>query len=383
MLTVLLDKLTDRLIALQLSFLLIMKLGLKAPSNIALKKVIFDLNDRRLEPYYFCLLYFFNLIGYQIVLKRNFGFLGSFRRYYKYLMGFENIGFEKKAVRHSIRIYDGNFLNNRTYYKKNIRINLNAFDKKARRKHDLSLPFPMHPNIYFSESFSKLNHLRDTSRKIKMFFSGNTHRTSYDNEIINNLFRLTNRWKVIEALCSGLSGEEILMLEDSAQLSEHVQKYVNRIVLCRWEWSPLHSVNLKARIENGQWLETLAISDFFVATPGIRMPMCHNVIEAMAVGTIPLLEYSSYFDPGLVDGVNCITFNGADDLLVQTKRILSMSQSEIALMRQNVIQYYEAHLSPEGFCNKIEDNPAEEFDLFLQATNISHTYLQENAHNNK
>jgi hypothetical protein len=45
------------------------------------------------------------------------------------------------------------------------------------------------------------------------------------------------------------------------------------------------------------------------------MPLCHNVIEAMSVGTIPIIqkEYAALY-PNLTDNENAVIFNDLEHL---------------------------------------------------------------------
>ena len=48
------------------------------------------------------------------------------------------------------------------------------------------------------------------------------------------------------------------------------------------------------RIKAEAALDALAKADFFLACPGVGMPLCHNLIEAIAAGAIPILQYAAY-----------------------------------------------------------------------------------------
>ena len=77
--------------------------------------------------------------------------------------------------------------------------------------------------------------------------------------------------------------------------------------------------------------------------------MCHNVIEAMSVGTIPLIEYGDRFAPSLRDGVNAICFRGLSGLKDALDRIDRLTTQQRAALRGNVIEYYEQHLRGDRF----------------------------------
>lgn len=55
----------------------------------------------------------------------------------------------------------------------------------------------------------------------------------------------------------------------------------------------LHKTNF--RIPAQKWLDVVAKSDFFLCAPGVQIPLCHNAIESMAVGTIPITNYPDWF----------------------------------------------------------------------------------------
>jgi hypothetical protein len=103
-----------------------------------------------------------------------------------------------------------------------------------------------------------------------------------------------------------------------------------------------------------EYLALLGRSDFAIAPPGLVMPHSHNVIEAMAVGCIPILNYPELFQPVLQDGINCLAFMEEQELQQQVRRALSMSSTEVARMRQEVIHYYESVLAPAAFGRRLQ-----------------------------
>ena len=83
--------------------------------------------------------------------------------------------------------------------------------------------------------------------------------------------------------------------------------------------------------------------------------MCHNVIEAMSVGTIPILEYGDRFHPALTDDVNAICFRGSLGLVEAINRIDSLSAEKIRQLRQTVIAYFDKHLHGVKFLAELRD----------------------------
>lgn len=70
----------------------------------------------------------------------------------------------------------------------------------------------------------------------------------------------------------------------------------------------------------------------------------------MAVGTVPVLQYSSYYFPPLRHGEQCITFGDERELFGAVDSILSGAFTErLPQMRASTRAYFEAHLSPAAF----------------------------------
>jgi hypothetical protein len=84
--------------------------------------------------------------------------------------------------------------------------------------------------------------------------------------------------------------------------------------------------------------------------------MCHNVIEAMAVGTIPILAYPDWFDPELEHCKNAIIYSDKEDLVNKIKIAIKMPQEEILKLRKGVLEYYNHFLSKGCLGSKYEKN---------------------------
>jgi hypothetical protein len=116
-------------------------------------------------------------------------------------------------------------------------------------------------------------------------------------------------------------------------------------------------VSLTHKRSFSEWLFTLSLSDAYLCLPGRAIVTCHNVYEAMSVGTIPILQYQSWFNPPLEDGVNCFSFTNDSDIADTIRRVLNTPDDVIKKMRFNVTNYYENYLSEEslGHLEKSKD----------------------------
>ena len=120
-----------------------------------------------------------------------------------------------------------------------------------------------------------------------------------------------------------------------------------------------------------RWMRMLGVSDFFVAPPGIIMPFSHNIIESMAVGTVPITQYGDLFDPPLVDGETCLAFSDEASLRARIEHALRMRSDEIEHLRKNVEDYYDRHLDPRAVVGKIVARKDSLDRLYLIAGHLS------------
>ncbi len=216
--------------------------------------------------------------------------------------------------------------------------------------HELRMPYFMHPEQYKYDARRRLAEMQSTHRQLRIFFSGNVAEEFYSTGLPGN--KLT-RFEIVQALRT-MPGVE--KPSDEKEFQEVFSRRDNCCVV--------HDRRSFA-VADEDWLETIARSDFFLCLPGSRMPMCHNVIEAMAVGTIPILNYAEWFDPPLKHGETCIEFNTVEELRGRIAEILNFTTDAVQATRERVIRYYEDHLSPGGFRKKLEESPYDHMKLIV------------------
>jgi hypothetical protein len=192
----------------------------------------------------------------------------------------------------------------------------------------------------------RLQQCRASEKKLRVFFSGDTK--NYGRNRIRYPQAKLPRLEVINTLLERM-GDDVILVKDLSALSElHGSAYTNKCVIVDTS---------KTWINDREWLRNLAKADFFLSPPGIVMPMCHNIIEAMAVGTIPITNYPERFDPKLTPMENCLAFDEKVDLIDIIRHALALSADQIAKMRMNAISHYEAHLRARAFTRVLESHP--------------------------
>ena len=336
--------------------------------------VFFDLTDRRVEPYYYILIRSFYEANYTIYLNHSFLFIGSLASSGHHLFELDTLciktAFSKKIDSSCWLVSDQLNTHTKHSFAKVLHVNFDVYSPKP-SLNCFTLPYTMSPGQYIGDYHKKLSPLRDSIKTMKIFFSGNQDPKAYNHQIFQNFFKKLNRIEALDHLKNNLNKNEILIITQSKDWSVLNFEFQNKFVLNEWQWSPQHSLNLDSRVKDDLWLETLAKSDFFLAVPGIRMPLCFNIIEAMAVGCIPITQYPEYFNPPLEHEINCLVFDSQSDLLHQVRNALAMPLSDISKMRRNVGQYYDENLSMSKFpamINSIETNALE---LYINAEEVS------------
>ena len=310
--------------------------------------------------------YYFKMSGFEIVVAPNHHFLASFRnkRYKKVLLVdpiFSIIPKNLRLLKVDIWIRDHP---SRLNIKAKKLIELNYEARQPKRGDEVAMPYRIHPENLMNGGFGSVNKARGQQRSWRLFFAGNCDPKKYDKTEFLGPHGTLTRVALISSI-KGFYGTKLTHFVDPNTPTQGVKKGFTTVDF------------KKHPVANEQWLQTLARAEFFVAAPGVHMPMSHNVVESMSVGTIPLLEYPNYFDPPLRHQVNCIAFHGIDGLHESLMLLDRLGAEEIKEMRQNVIRYFETYLSPNAAINLIWKNPREHFTLMWNSHRTPVTKLNQ------
>lgn len=225
------------------------------------------------------------------------------------------------------------------------------------------MPFPMYPSSYSEKQYTGIKNLQSSPKKIRILFAGCVIPRQYsetNSKSILKKFQIIPRTTVINTINSHFT-KELLAVESW----QHMQLLLSS----NYQQKCIILSRSKVEIPNEKWLDVLSKSEFFVCAPGVIMPMCHNAIESMAVGTIPITNYPDWFSPSLVHLKNCIRFTTQKDLIEKIELVLTMNQSQVEELHKNVIAYYEEHLSCESFLNNTVYSNKSKLTVFVNAEN--------------
>jgi hypothetical protein len=215
------------------------------------------------------------------------------------------------------------------------------------------VPYPMHP-LQTSVDEHRLDALRRTDRRLKVFFSGDSK--GYERMWIRYPKPKLPRLEVLRALLDAPSDDVVLLKDAAALRAPGSERFDGKCVIGDPQgcW-----------IDAAEWLPTLAMADFFLAPPGIVMPMCHNIVEAMAVGTIPITSYPEWFSPPLQHLENCLVFNDQDDLRAKIRMAMSLPPAEVERLRANVLDHFQCEMRPDVVVRRIEARAEGELTLLM------------------
>jgi hypothetical protein len=238
-------------------------------------------------------------------------------------------------------------------------------------KRPIILPFSLHPIHFTPDIQSRLTKLRSHSRHIRIFFSGDTK--GYQKNWIQYPKAKLPRLEIMKTIREYMDTDLLVVREEPGLNSLFETKYTNKCVIMNFN---------EVRVDWSNWLNTLSRADFFLSPPGYVMPMCHNIIEAMALGTIPITNYPEWFDPSLTHMENCIVFDDRKDLIGKLKMALQIETEQIAEMRAATQNYYDEYLRPDSFIKRIESRKKKEnIVLIYTVDNVArnHSKLNKNS----
>jgi len=234
---------------------------------------------------------------------------------------------------------------------KRITLDYSVFDPEIDYSRAMFFPIHFHPDFMNrAVETSVLNKARsDSKRKIGILFAGNCDKESYNREETRERFNIHTRWDIFSHLADNFPRSDIFIpgnFEDFTQ-ARNSGRLTDKLVLI--------DINV-FKIPQADWFDILTDTGFFIHLPGYIQPWCHNQIEAIASGAIPITEFPNLFHPALRNGDNAITYRDKDELLDIVERIIHgyLSEVEINRLKANVLSYYNERFSFDAFKREVK-----------------------------
>jgi hypothetical protein len=225
----------------------------------------------------------------------------------------------------------------------------------------LFLPYPMHPNVYRSGQVHRIPELRDSPKRVGIFFAGN----------LKGQYGQTSR--LLRHYIPRRTAIDLVL----RRFKEKVRLFTSREALLR----ALQEEDLAAsivvfdatteRLSREEWFPVLAQSRFFLALPGVIMPTCHNGVEAMALGVVPILGYGQLFSPRLQTGSVCLGYVSETDLTETIEVALAMDDMAYARLRKRTMEHFDRHMVPGAFLSQLLRGHGRKIEIRYPAEFIS------------
>ncbi len=210
--------------------------------------------------------------------------------------------------------------------------------KTEKQGETLFLPILFHPNILNEANYVRSSELsKIKTRPIGVLFAGNCDPEIYNNSRIQTQYGLFNRHELFQH-AQTLPPDQVYIPHSRVAFDEalHNGSLANRFV-----WIDTG----KFRIPQTEWLELLAKAQYFFCTPGVRRPYCHNLNEASACGTVPVLQYPGLYRPSLKNGENCIAYEDASELRGILQRLLTEDKTTWRARSNSAVEWHQKHMS--------------------------------------
>jgi len=331
------------------------------------KKVLFDLQDVRIDNvggrYFYHIVHDFIAAGYTPYYRDRFRFLANMetKGYKKHLLEFPFFIFREAtdlidgSEEEVILLSDCPKVIESSKTPRKVLIDYSMLRANL-SNNEVPLNFSMSPAILRKKLPIPEVDIK-AKRPIKFLFAGNLDPKVYGKSTMPDKHGMMNRIQVIEAIKS-MAGEGDLVCPEEQLSFEEITKERNIVILD----------TRTCKVPQEQWLEFLSKADFFIAAPGEGMPLCHNVVEAIAVGAVPILSYGEYLGEGL-NTDNSVFFSEEKSLLEALKEL-----DQPSIYRKELQRFYRDNLEASVLAKKLAQQDEEEEEDEVNAVLVLNDY---------
>jgi uncharacterized Zn-finger protein len=291
--------------------------------------------------------------GYQVFYKPNVKFMLSLGAPYARLLIHENeVVFSNEIPKNAVAVFSDH---------QSGRLGCKSISNDyfstifEHRKRSYHIPIGMHPNMYMKGLWNAPVSIAERKRSI--FFAGNFNAAVYKRLSRNKKFAMVDRVEIGRML--GTLPNCTFPKSYDELINNHADGKIDIV----------QQANFKVPMEVLR--PTIARYAFFIACPGVDMPLSHNLIEAMSVGAIPIIhqEYSDMLAPQLQDMTNALIYNN-DNFMEVIQKALRLDAAQIKEMAVQVTSYYDLHLTPKGIVEKLVSPDYDEYFLNAERTSV-------------
>jgi hypothetical protein len=323
----------------------------KKNTNTGRPSVWLDIHDNY-ERYTYLLAKLFEIEGYQVFMRPNLKFLFSFgERYQKRILTENTVMFSETEPPKAVAVFSDRLSNRKVgkFISKDYFSTI--YDQDVNSYH---IPIGLHPSMYGDGLWNQP--IKPVERKKAVFFAGQFDEFEYKRLKAKGKFNMPDRMQLRNLLKKlpnatfPKSQEELIQNRRDGQI-DIVEK-------------------ANFTVPNTMLRQTIAEYSFFIACPGVAMPISHNIYEAMSVGTIPIIhrQYAHMFHPPLTDFTNAIFYDN-NNFIEKMQEVVEIDQEKVDAMVAEVTNYYNANLTPKAIVRHLMSSKENKF--FLNAERAS------------
>lgn len=227
--------------------------------------------------------------------------------------------------------------------------NIKSFPEHINEK--FFYPLIFHPKKILNNSEQYIQNLYEKSKdlRIGVVFIGNTNFNSYNSfkENIHNDYGMFTRLEVLEYIKTNFKDK----IFRPGTREEFDLKYND----CKKPLKDKIVIIDQIRISGEEYFDILYNSKYHLWTCGDAFPYCHNQVEGIACGAIPICETFKgkplYND--MKNGINCLTFNKLEELDDIIKSVLRDKESSNSISENAVRNVFLHNFSANAFEKKV------------------------------
>lgn len=226
------------------------------------------------------------------------------------------------------------------------------------------IPMTQHPLLYNRNLWN--SPIAEKDRKRSAFMIGNFEKNAY-NSLDFSLFGTFSRTQIFEFL---ESRQKLFKISSKKELKNFiVSSNDDKCIL-------IDRNDFAIEIENLR--EILSNFYFFLACPGVVIPQSHNLIEALSVGCIPVIqkEYALLMQPPLKNMETAIIYNDLSDLVKKLDGAFRLKTHQLITIQENVYRYYEDYLTPKAVVSRLMNHKYSRIYLQAEFESVRHLKLQ-------
>jgi hypothetical protein len=312
--------------------------------------------------YLFSLVRDFESLGFPVCYRKNFRFIATMR----------HKRFKKLLLERPFQIYESldQFPQDCTVVEVTDRLEAPApahgrqirvryEERWPEAAHEVPMTFSVYPPVHDHWAAHPAPDLAG-DRPLRVFFSGRVSDPKYGGTLIRDKFGKMSRQQMVQTLERQLVADRFRRITTDGDLRGT-------------NGHPGFVLADGYKIPQTEWLDVLGRADFFLACPGMEMPLCHNLVEALSRGAVPIIEHPEFLDPRLEHNLNCLVFRGPDELVNTVERAFQLGPDQIRRLREGAYEYYQNHLAPGRFAKRLLSLPHSPVDLLLNSYRIPRT----------